>query len=167
MDRVTCPPVLPDTHKTTENVRMTKSDSKLIAFRDISSLQELSARDVQGNPSTAAKTLIQRALAVLSAELYSLNLDPQQAQGVVNALNGQPLTPVDIQELPRMVRDAERTFRAISTAGAAPRDLINLLEQTTPAQRWALVDAVERYVLLSPEQRSSPEDAMRSVDLIR
>ncbi len=121
-----------------------------VCFRAAGGLDgQLAARgEVLGS---VARRDLERAYAVLRAELDRLDLSEAEASLVCDACNGTLFDATNLRLLWAEVADAIRLDHLDAKWGVDGHALVERLRSLSPAQTWALVDAVERY-WRAPEQ---------------
>jgi hypothetical protein len=126
---------------------------------------------------STAKRDLERYYRLISHELAALDLTVREASLICDALNGVWLMDeAEAGEASIMlawaeVSDAVRWGDAASHHGLTDEeahDLIERLREMTPGQRYALVDAVERWWVRGvPDETMTIDESLRAVGLVR
>lgn len=124
--------------------------------------------DARGdNRNQTADRDLARYYALLDRELATLNLTPDEALAVLDALNG---TWLDEHAIPLLWADIEDAIRLDALDEKWSLDgpaLLAKLKRLTFGQAFALADAAERWWRLPAEAHASRSSALREVGLIR
>lgn len=112
-------------------------------------LAEITRRDDGRGESLVAKRDLDRYYAALSAELRAVSLSEPEALLLCDALNGVLHEPHTVPLLWASIDDAIRLDRMDAKWGVDGADLVARLRALTYTQALAVIDAVERWWLLT------------------
>jgi hypothetical protein len=134
---------------------MNQIGTPTISFRSGDLLEPLAARTPEvpaeeSMPERLTRTArrdLERYYAAISALLASLDFSPEEAAVIAQATAQVAWTDTQVRTLPEQVRRGMQTGRLDQAWGVNGPSLISLLETLTLADRYAVVDALERLWL--------------------